>query len=38
MPGRIAPSSEMKPSGVLAGNNLAVCVDTSVVDPSGSVN
>ena len=37
-PGRIARSSETKPSGVLAGNSFAVWVDTSVVDPSGSVN
>ena len=37
-PGRIACNSEMKPSGVLAGNSFAVWVDTSVVDPSGSVN
>ena len=37
-PGRMARSSETKPSGVLAGNSFAVWVDTSVVDPSGSVN
>ena len=37
-PGRIACSSETKPSGVLAGNSFAVWVDTSVVDPSGRVN
>ncbi len=36
--GALARSRTMKPSGVLAGNSLAVCVDTSVVDPSGSVN
>src|ERR1700753_2105365 len=37
-PGRDARSSEMKPSGVLAGNNFAVWVEQSGVDPSGRVN
>ncbi|CNJ52906.1 Uncharacterised protein [Mycobacterium tuberculosis] len=37
-PGRIALSRSMNPSGVLETNSLAVCVDTSVVDPSGRVN
>ena len=33
-----ARSRSTKPSGVLDVNNFAVCVDTSVVEPSGSVN
>ena len=36
--GRDARSSETKPSGVLAGNSLAVWVETLVVDPPGSVS
>lgn len=37
-PGRIALSRSTNPSGVLDTNNRAVCVETSVVDPSGRVS
>ena len=37
-PGRIALSRPTNPSGVLEMNSRAVCVETSVVDPFGSVN
>ena len=38
VPGRIALSRSMNPSGVLETNSRAVSVEMSVVDPSGSVS
>ena len=37
-PGRIALSRSTNPSGVFETNRRAVCVDTSVVEPSGREN